>query len=49
MLYAAGAKAIFGPGTRIEDSAKRVLEDPQGACLSPDETGRSAGACQSPV
>ena len=26
-LYAAGAKAIFGPGTRIEDSAKRVLEE----------------------
>jgi methylmalonyl-CoA mutase len=27
VLYAAGAKAIFGPGTRIEDSAKRVLEE----------------------
>ncbi|MCE1242980.1 methylmalonyl-CoA mutase [Oryzomicrobium sp.] len=26
-LYQAGAKAIFGPGTRIEDSAKRVLEE----------------------
>ncbi|MDR2261810.1 MAG: methylmalonyl-CoA mutase [Azoarcus sp.] len=26
-LYAAGAKAIFGPGTRIEDSARRVLEE----------------------
>ncbi len=26
-LYAAGAKAIFGPGTRIEDSAKKVLEE----------------------
>ncbi|UCV11509.1 methylmalonyl-CoA mutase [Dechloromonas denitrificans] len=26
-LYAAGAKAIFGPGTRIEDSAKRVMEE----------------------
>jgi methylmalonyl-CoA mutase len=26
-LYAAGAKAIFGPGTRIEDSAKVVLEE----------------------
>ncbi|SMB22245.1 methylmalonyl-CoA mutase [Sterolibacterium denitrificans] len=26
-LYAAGAKAIFGPGTRIEDSAQRVLEE----------------------
>ena len=26
-LYAAGAKAIFGPGTRIEDSAKRVLDE----------------------
>jgi len=27
VLYAAGAKAIFGPGTRIEDSARRVLEE----------------------
>ncbi|QEL66418.1 methylmalonyl-CoA mutase [Oryzomicrobium terrae] len=26
-LYQAGAKAIFGPGTRIEDSARRVLEE----------------------
>ncbi|MGB4675076.1 MAG: methylmalonyl-CoA mutase [Azovibrio sp.] len=26
-LYNAGAKAIFGPGTRIEDSARRVLEE----------------------
>ncbi len=26
-LYAAGAKAIFGPGTRIEDSAKTVLAE----------------------
>ncbi|MCL2830191.1 MAG: methylmalonyl-CoA mutase [Betaproteobacteria bacterium] len=26
-LYKAGAKAIFGPGTRIEDSARRVLEE----------------------
>ncbi|MBP9217405.1 MAG: methylmalonyl-CoA mutase [Sterolibacterium sp.] len=26
-LFAAGAKAIFGPGTRIEDSAKKVLEE----------------------
>ena len=26
-LYAAGAKAIFGPGTRIEDSARKVLEE----------------------
>ena len=26
-LYNAGAKAIFGPGTRIEDSAIRVLEE----------------------
>ena len=26
-LYQAGAKAIFGPGTRIEDSALRVLEE----------------------
>jgi len=26
-LYSAGAKAIFGPGTRIEDSAKKVLEE----------------------
>ncbi|MBI4740706.1 MAG: methylmalonyl-CoA mutase [Betaproteobacteria bacterium] len=26
-LFKAGAKAIFGPGTRIEDSAKRVLEE----------------------
>ena len=26
-LYNAGAKAIFGPGTRIEDSAVKVLEE----------------------
>jgi methylmalonyl-CoA mutase len=26
-LFEAGAKAIFGPGTRIEDSAKKVLEE----------------------
>ena len=26
-LFKAGAKAIFGPGTRIEDSAKKVLEE----------------------
>jgi len=26
-LFAAGAKAIFGPGTRIEDSARKVLEE----------------------
>jgi methylmalonyl-CoA mutase len=26
-LFAAGAKAVFGPGTRIEDSAKKVLEE----------------------
>ena len=26
-LFQAGAKAIFGPGTRIEDSAKKVLEE----------------------
>ncbi len=26
-LFGAGAKAIFGPGTRIEDSAKKVLEE----------------------
>jgi methylmalonyl-CoA mutase len=26
-LFNAGAKAIFGPGTRIEDSAKKVLEE----------------------
>ena len=26
-LYASGAQAIFGPGTRIEDSAKVVLEE----------------------
>jgi methylmalonyl-CoA mutase len=26
-LFSAGAKAIFGPGTRIEDSAKKVLEE----------------------
>ena len=26
-LYAAGAKAIFGPGTRIEDSARKTLEE----------------------
>jgi len=26
-LYNAGAKAIFGPGTRIEDSARKVIEE----------------------
>ena len=26
-LYAAGAKAVFGPGTRIEDSAKKLMEE----------------------
>ena len=26
-LYKAGAKAIFGPGTRIEDSARTVLTE----------------------
>ncbi|MDR1349540.1 MAG: methylmalonyl-CoA mutase [Zoogloeaceae bacterium] len=26
-LYAAGARAIFGPGSRIEDSARKVLEE----------------------
>jgi methylmalonyl-CoA mutase len=26
-LYSAGAKAIFGPGTRIEDSARKVMEE----------------------
>ena len=26
-LFAAGAKAVFGPGTRIEDSAGKVLEE----------------------
>jgi len=26
-LFAVGAKAVFGPGTRIEDSAKKVLEE----------------------
>jgi len=26
-LYNAGAKAIFGPGTRIEDSAIKVIEE----------------------
>ena len=26
-LYAGGAKAVFGPGTRIEDSARKVLEE----------------------
>jgi methylmalonyl-CoA mutase len=26
-LFSAGAKAVFGPGTRIEDSAKKVLEE----------------------
>ena len=26
-LFKAGAKAIFGPGTRIEDSARKVLEE----------------------
>jgi methylmalonyl-CoA mutase len=26
-LYNAGAKAVFGPGTRIEDSARKVLEE----------------------
>ncbi|MDR1934358.1 MAG: methylmalonyl-CoA mutase, partial [Candidatus Accumulibacter sp.] len=27
LLFAAGAKAVFGPGTRIEDSARKVLEE----------------------
>jgi methylmalonyl-CoA mutase len=26
-LFKSGAKAVFGPGTRIEDSAKKVLEE----------------------
>jgi len=26
-LFSAGAKAIFGPGTRIEDSARKVMEE----------------------
>ena len=26
-LYAGGAKAVFGPGTRIEDSARKVMEE----------------------
>ena len=26
-LFAGGAKAVFGPGTRIEDSARKVLEE----------------------
>ena len=26
-LFSAGAKAVFGPGTRIEDSARKVLEE----------------------
>ena len=26
-LFQSGAKAIFGPGTRIEDSAKKVIEE----------------------
>ena len=26
-LFQAGAKAVFGPGTRIEDSARKVLEE----------------------
>ncbi|MDR1275141.1 MAG: methylmalonyl-CoA mutase [Candidatus Accumulibacter sp.] len=26
-VFAAGAKAVFGPGTRIEDAAKKVLEE----------------------
>jgi methylmalonyl-CoA mutase len=26
-LFNAGAKAVFGPGTRIEDSARKVLEE----------------------
>ncbi|MDR2450661.1 MAG: methylmalonyl-CoA mutase [Candidatus Accumulibacter sp.] len=26
-LFTAGAKAVFGPGTRIEDSARKVLEE----------------------
>ncbi|MDR2507819.1 MAG: methylmalonyl-CoA mutase [Candidatus Accumulibacter sp.] len=26
-LYQGGAKAVFGPGTRIEDSARKVLEE----------------------
>ncbi|MDP3538385.1 MAG: methylmalonyl-CoA mutase [Azonexus sp.] len=31
-LYNAGAKAIFGPGTRIEDSAQRVMEEIRKVC-----------------
>jgi methylmalonyl-CoA mutase len=31
-LYSAGVKAVFGPGTRIEDSAKRVLDEIKKAC-----------------
>ncbi len=26
-LFKAGVKCIFGPGTRIEDSARKVLEE----------------------
>jgi methylmalonyl-CoA mutase len=26
-LFASGAKAVFGPGTRIEDSARKVMEE----------------------
>ena len=26
-LFAGGAKAVFGPGTRVEDSARKVLEE----------------------
>ena len=31
-LFAGGAKAVFGPGTRIEDSARKVLEEIRKAC-----------------
>jgi methylmalonyl-CoA mutase len=31
-LFNAGAKAVFGPGTRIEDSARKVLEEIRKAC-----------------
>ncbi|MCL2523997.1 MAG: methylmalonyl-CoA mutase [Betaproteobacteria bacterium] len=31
-LFAAGAKAVFGPGTRIEDSARKVLEEIRKTC-----------------
>ncbi len=39
-LFAAGAKAVFGPGTRIEDSAKKVLQE-----IKKSQGKESCGGC----